>query len=416
MMMRGGPPGFKLSLFRVDPAHLQLDDTRHPSIRIRRGDGMRARGFRRFQRAFATTAALLLVTPLALVVKAALDPARLETWKLPKANLFSVATHGQNVWACGYWGTIMRSSDAGLTWSQPDTPTAETLFAISFADDMNGFAVGANGTVLRSTDGGATWTKQAIEVPDETGGTRPLDVNLFGVAAISPTSAFAVGDLGMVLRTRDGAAWEKVPFDAAIYADENVPDRILNRVVFTSPTDGFIGGEFATLVRTHDGGETWTGARQISGAPADLYLFDVSAGGGRAAAVGLAGGVLVANADGSEWSSRSVETSAGLFAIAWQGQRGIAAGDRGVIFVTSDGGATWTEASRPKLFNWIGSTAFVGEHGAIAVGEGGLILHSADGGATWTSASAPGSGVEPNIHMGGAQRHPPADKPSEESH
>jgi photosystem II stability/assembly factor-like uncharacterized protein len=359
---------------------------------------------------------VLLVTSFALVVKAALDPARLETWKLPKASLFAVATHGDSVWACGYWGTILRSSDGGLTWTQPDSPTAETLFAISFADDKNGFAVGANGTVLRSTDGGATWTKQAIQVADEMGGTRPLDVNLFGVAATSPTSAFAVGDLGTVLRTRDGATWEKVPFDATTYADDNVPDRILNGVVFTSPTDGFIGGEFATLLRTHDGGDTWTGTRQITGAPTDLYLFNLSAGSGAAAAVGLAGGVLVANADGTEWSSHSVETSAGLFAIAWQGQRGIAAGDRGVLFVTSDGGATWKEATRPKLFNWIGSAAFVGASGAIAVGEGGLILHSADGGATWTSASLPASPVEPNIHMGGDQKHVPAEKPADASH
>lgn len=377
---------------------------------------MRERRSERLPRAFAAAAAVLAVSSLALVVSAALDPARLETWKLPKASLFAVASHGENVWTCGYWGTILRSSDAGRTWSQPDTPSAETLFGISFADDKNGFAVGANGSILRSTDGGATWTKQAVEVADETGGTRPLDVTLFGVAAISATKAFAVGDLGMVLRTNDGATWQQVPFDATTYADDNVPERILNGVVFTSPTDGWIGGEFATLIRTRDGGETWTGARQITGAPGDLYLFNVSAGGGSAAAVGLAGGVLVGNADGTEWTSHSVETSAGLFAIAWQGQRGITAGDRGVLFITSDGGATWSEPKRPKLFNWIASTAFLGESGAIAVGEGGLILRSEDAGATWTSASPPAAGVEPNLGMGGEQRHAPAEKPGEATH
>src|SRR5262249_20251048 len=158
---------------------------------------------------------------------------------------------------------------------------------------------------------------------------------------------------------------EKVPFDAATFADENVPDRILNAVVFTSPTEGWIGGEFATLLRTHDGGATWVGTRQISGAPNDLYLFNVAAGGGSAAAVGLAGGVLVANADGSEWTSHSVETSAGLFTIAWQGQRGVTAGDRGVLFVTQDGGATWSEPKRPKVFNWIAGTAFADDKTAL---------------------------------------------------
>lgn len=371
----------------------------------------------RIKRASVVAALAVAFSSLALVVAAKLDPARLETWKLPKASLFAVTSHGENVWACGYWGTILRSPDGGRTWSQPDTPTADTLFAISFADDKNGFAVGALGTILRSTDGGETWTQQAVQVADEMGGTRPLDVNLFGVAALSANEAFAVGDLGTVLRTRDGATWEKLAFDATTYADENVPDRILNAVVFTSPTDGWIGGEFATLLRTRDGGNTWTGARQINGAPGDLYLFDVSANGGGAAAVGLAGGVLVANADGSEWNSRSVDTTAGLFAIAWKGQRGITAGDRGVLFVTSDGGTTWTEPKRPKLFNWIASATFLNDREALVVGEGGLILRSEDGGASWTTASLPAPGIEPSLRgMGGPQKPAPAEKPDDAKH
>src|SRR5258705_372461 len=95
------------------------------------------------------------------------------------------------------------SADAGKTWSQPDTPTAETLYAISFADAQNGWAVGASGTIVRSTDGGATWAKQPVQLPDDMGGTRPLDVNLFGVAATGATEAWAVGDLGAVLHTKD---------------------------------------------------------------------------------------------------------------------------------------------------------------------------------------------------------------------
>lgn len=376
---------------------------------------MRAIPSAKSARIYAVVGVALAVSSWAL---AAMDPARLETWKLPKASLFSVASHGENVWAAGYWGTILRSSDGGRNWQQPDTPTAETLYAVSFADDKNGFAVGAEGTILHSADGGVTWAKQSAQVPDEMGGTRPLDVNLFAVAALTPADAWAVGDLGMVLRTHDsGATWEKVTFDPATFADENVPDRILNAVVFTSPTDGWIGGEFATLLRTHDGGNTWTGTRQISGAPPDLYLFDVAGGGGSAAAVGLAGGVLVSNADGSEWTSRSVDTTAGLFAISWRGQNGITAGDRGVLFVTSDGGATWTEPKHPKLFNWIAGTTWVGEREAVAVGEGGLILRSEDGGASWTAAAPPASGVEPNLRgMGGPEKKPTTDKPAEATH
>src|SRR5262245_34572728 len=122
-MMRGGRHGFKREPVRVDPAHLQPDDTRHPSVRIRRGERMTTRRFERIRRAFAAAATLLVVSSLALLVNAKLDPARLETWKLPKASLFGVASHGDKVWACGYWGTLLRSQDGGKTWTQSDTPT-----------------------------------------------------------------------------------------------------------------------------------------------------------------------------------------------------------------------------------------------------------------------------------------------------
>jgi len=314
--------------------------------------------------------ALLAAIGAAATVRAALDPAHLDTWKLPEASLYTVTARGQNAWAAGYWGTILRSSD-----------------------------------------GGATWVVQPVEIPDELGEVRPLDVNLFGVAATSQTSAWAVGDLGIVVRTRDGETWEKVAFDQATYADDNVPERLLNAVVFTSPTEGWIAGEFATLLRTSDGGETWVGQRKISGAPEDLYLFNLSAAaGGPAAAVGLAGSVLVSSDAGAVWESRSVDTSAGLFAIAWSGEHGVAAGDRGVIYVSTDGGRTWTDAERPKLFNWLAGVAFANANEALVVGERGVILRSGDGGASWNAAVTPTTVVEaPLTGLGGARKATPAD-------
>ena len=350
--------------------------------------------------------AAVLVLVGAASVRAALDPARLETWKLPEASLYAVTAHGTNAWAAGYWGTILTSSDGGRTWTQPDTPTAKTLFGISFADDKSGWAVGASGTILRSTDGGKTWAEQKVEITDEMGQSAPIDVNLFGVAALSPTEAWVVGDLGMVLRTRDGEKWEKVTFDAATYGDDNVPERLLNAVVFTSPTEGWIGGEFATLLHTTDGGQTWVGTREIVGAPADLYVFNVGGtAGGPAAAVGLAGSVLVTSDEGKTWQSRSVDTTAGLFAVAWKGDHGIAVGDRGVLWTTNDGGQSWTDAKRPKLFNWLAGATFNGDGQAIVVGERGIVLRSEDGGASWTAAVTPSSkaALEPNISLGGAE-------------
>lgn len=355
----------------------------------------------------AAALALVLGLIAAVSVSAALDPARFETWKLPEANLYAVTARGPRAWAGGYWGTILLSSDSGRTWSQPDTPTANTIFGISFADDANGWAVGANGTILHSSDGGASWQLQPVELTDEMGDSRPLDTNLFSVAAISPTHAVAVGDLGVALRTRDGKTWERIVLDAARYADENVPERLLNGVVFTSPTDGWIAGEFATLLRTNDGGDTWVGQRQISGAPEDLYLFDLDgSAAGPTAAVGLAGSVLVSSEAGALWESRSVETTAGLFGIAWDAEHGVAVGDRGVIYVSSDGGRSWTDAKRPPLFNWLSAVAFASRTEAITVGERGVVLRSEDGGESWSAAVTPGSAPEAPVPVLGGNGKP----------
>ena len=55
-------------------------------------------------------------------------------------------------------------------------------------------------------------------------------------------------------------------------------------------------------------------------------------------------------------------------------------GDRGEVFVSTDGGA-WQVPDRPRLFNWRARVAQAGEAGTSAVGERGLILTSRAGGA-----------------------------------
>jgi photosystem II stability/assembly factor-like uncharacterized protein len=258
------------------------------------------------------------------------------------------------------------SSTAGAP-GPADTPW-RSLFGISFADDKTGWVVGQNGAIARSTDGGATWTAQKVEISDDMGGTAPLETSLFGVAAISPTEAWAVGDLGVVLHTRDGETWEKLTFDATTYADDNVPERLLNAVVFTSPTNGYIAGEFATLLRTTDGGQTWVGQREITGAPADLYLFSLSSSAaGTAAAVGLAGSVLVSGGDGSVWESRSVDTTAAF--------RHRLNAEHGVMTIAGDlrverRRRTWTDPAPEAFAGWPASPSRAGE--AIVVGERGM--------------------------------------------
>ena len=326
-----------------------------------------------------------------------LDPRHPASWNLPHADLYGVDARDDRAWAVGYWGTVVVSSDDGKSWTRSPTPNDQTLYAVSFADEKNGWVVGANGTVMRSTDGGATWTEQAVTVSDESG-SHPLDTHLFGVATVSPTEAWAVGDMGIVIHTRDGEHWEQLPLPKGAFSDEYTSERILNAVRFSSPTEGLITGEFATALRTQDGGATWHGERTLVGTEPDVYLFDAAElGGGKAVASGLAGTLLVTSDGGATWNPHPVPTGVGVFGVDWKGDRGVAAGDRGELYATQDDGTTWINPKRPHVFNWLRGVRFASATRVFAVGEKGLILRSEDGGSTWVMASGdapvPMSGV-----------------------
>jgi photosystem II stability/assembly factor-like uncharacterized protein len=318
-----------------------------------------------------------------------LPPERLEAWRLPNADLYGVDARGDRVWAVGYWGTLLRSSDGAETFSVQPTPTRETLFAVSFGDEQRGWAVGANGIVLRSEDGGASWMAQRVMLSDEWGESRPLDSHLFDVFAVSGLEAWAVGDYGVLVHVRDGKNWEQVVIPEEAFADGAFPDRILNGVHFAGPERGWIAGEFGTTLRTVDGGETWVGERDLVETADDLYLFDVIAreGDGAAAAVGLEGSVIVTEDGGATWQPRPAPTTAALFAVSASGSDVAVGGDRGEVFVSRDGGRAWQTPETPRLFNWLARVVHADARRIYAVGEKGLILASRDGGASFRQAA-----------------------------
>jgi photosystem II stability/assembly factor-like uncharacterized protein len=351
------------------------------------------------QRQIATAVALLGSGAFAFAAAAVdLEAATTETWRLPEPDLYAVDAHGSHAWAAGYWGAILRSADGGESWEHVATPTDESLYDISFADEQNGWAVGEAGTLLHSRDGGRSWRALEVSVPDPFDGTsRPLDASLFGVAGVSATEAWAVGDFGIVLHTLDGDHWKLAPLAEGTYGDENIPDRILNAVHFSDRATGSIAGEFGTALRTSDGGETWIGEREIRGAIDDIYLFDIGSNGSGWSVAGGAGGAAIGTRDdGAVWDVLDVPTTAGLFGVAVAGDRGILVGDRGVLLLSRDAGLSWSEPERPRLFNWLRGAAFGADGLAYVVGERGLILRSSDGGESWERRA----GHEPSPEKG----------------
>jgi photosystem II stability/assembly factor-like uncharacterized protein len=72
-----------------------------------------------------------------------------------------------------------------------------------------------------------------------------------------------------------------------------------------------------------------------------------------------------------------------LLDIAHAGKRLVAAGDRGHILFSDDGGATWTQAKVPTR-QLLTAVYFADDKHGWAVGHDALILATTDGGETWT--------------------------------
>jgi photosystem II stability/assembly factor-like uncharacterized protein len=71
-----------------------------------------------------------------------------------------------------------------------------------------------------------------------------------------------------------------------------------------------------------------------------------------------------------------------ILAVARAGKRLVAAGERGIINYSDNGGSAWKQAQTPTSASLV-AMRFVGDQLGWAVGHMGIVLHTADGGLTW---------------------------------
>jgi photosystem II stability/assembly factor-like uncharacterized protein len=304
-------------------------------------------------------------------------------------NLFAVSAMSADVaWAVGNFGAIHVTKNGGKTWRARQSHTKEPLFSIDFADDRTGWIVGKSGLILRTTDGGETWTPQR----------SPLEPakHFFKVEALDAQNAWAVGDWGAAVQTRDGGAtWKDRSLAGLAVERVESPDRMMQTITddvilydvdFLDAQQGFIAGEFGTLLATTDGGDHW---RQIT-LPTDKTLFGVHFRTPQEGwVVGIDGIILHSQDGGQTWTTQNglTETGAiedvsfvesmanpGLYAVSVEGQRGVVVGDSGALFVSDDGGHTWTRRALPEKhrLTWMRDASVALSGRAFLVGAAGF--------------------------------------------
>jgi photosystem II stability/assembly factor-like uncharacterized protein len=318
---------------------------------------------------------------------------------------FADAKHGI---AVGSFGTILHTSDAGVTWNYLDAEIKDDLHAVVYTDAANAVITGADGILLRTSTGGLSWQKSTIAAR-----RRIMDITAIPGGG---GSLIAVGDNGTLLRSTDGGeSWT----NATHSSTSN-----LTRVHFTDGNNGIITGGGGTLLRSADGGKNW--GNVLSGGGADLR--GIATHGMTALIVAANGTVLRSSNGGMNWSGEGPVTinhlkclsfsdaSTGITAglgtsplwttnggQVWNGQAISSGSDildicliGGTVHAVSKGGYILRSRLDGRANTWhtvnaaiqLRGVSFIDANNGIVVGTNGTILHTDDGGDTWVKRTS----------------------------
>jgi photosystem II stability/assembly factor-like uncharacterized protein len=339
---------------------------------------------------------------------------------LPQGNtLRTMSFAGTTGYAAGDFGTLLKTTDGGSTWSGLPVGTFEGLTVVQALDAATVIA-GGGCVARRSVDGGATFTAIAFTAVEsgcrvglrdlgfvtkdvgflllddgsvfftDDGGTQFAprtavpETNAAGGFASPGAIAFLdarrgyVTSGGKIFQTLDGGvSWRRV-------ADVG---RAINELWFADATHGFAVGNDGLVLRSDDGGATWAGKDLGAGGPS---YTAIRCSGTQSCVLTAAGGTLLVRTTDAGDTPGTVVTPATdpIHAAAFASPtRVVAGGANGATVVSDDAGVTFAPIGG-RLSGRYFSIRAGGEDGtALAPGAGGALAKTTDGGRTWVTAN-----------------------------
>jgi photosystem II stability/assembly factor-like uncharacterized protein len=318
---------------------------------------------------------LLAVASVALVAGAAgtnpaasrdvLDTPAAKSPLAARALLNGVSRAGNRLVVVGQRGHVLLSEDNGTTWQQATVPTSSDLVAVSFPTPTTGWAVGHDGVVLRTTDAGATWTRQ-----------------LDGKAASAAMVAFYERNANLpgVDAKRLAAAAE----EAKRFATQGHENPFLD-VWFQDEKTGFVVGAFGLILQTRDGGTSWEPWLHAVDNPKTFHLYAVRQVGADVYMTGEQGLLLKLDRAAGQFRKLEVPYQGTLFGVTGNAKVVVAFGLRGTILRSTDAGRSWQQV--PAVVP-VGLTAGAvdAKDRIFIVSQSGHVLVSTDDGASFKPA------------------------------
>jgi photosystem II stability/assembly factor-like uncharacterized protein len=304
-----------------------------------------------------------------------------------------------------YRGYLFRTMDGGDHWSPiGDTSHiwAPTQLYVAPSDsnvlylrqDENAFP-GSGGTIVKSIDAGTTWTDAGR--PDGT----PGDAIQLQILPTDPNTVYATTSAGLYETTTGGGVWKSV------FAPNNGGSYLLSVALNPGKSILYVGSQYSGVYRSTDGGKTWAQANNGVFNVEDAGL-DVCSSDPTRVYAAANGGIPIATTDGgATWTQIGAAQTSSEIVIALACNPSNAsrllvgtqnyAGPHynhgvGNIWVSNDSGLTFNAAS-VSLFDqywslypgWFGfnpkNPSLV--NASLQDFQYGF-LYSADGGSSWT--------------------------------
>jgi len=285
------------------------------------------------------------------------------------------------------------------------------LRGLSVVDAESAWCGGGDGTLLRTTDGGVTWEPRPVPGGEELDfrSISAQDVDTVWVASAGE------GELSRIYHTQDGG------LNWSLQRTNKEPKGFYDSIAFWDKQRGLVLGDQVggrlTILRTEDGGASWArvSAEEQPPSPEGEYAFaasgtSIALASKRHAWMGTGGStsrVFTSDTAGKTWAvSRPLSIgddgieSSGIFSLATlDGRRGLAVGgdykEPGQATThfarTEDGGRTWrspsvaANASPAGFRSCVAADPSADQRAWIAVGTEGADV-SLDGGLTWQAA------------------------------
>jgi photosystem II stability/assembly factor-like uncharacterized protein len=240
--------------------------------------------------------------------------------------------------ALGQWSP-QQSSSLLTPWPLPDrsplTSVALAPGSQAATGESGALAVGLDGATLRY-DASTGWQVEPAS-------PRAHHLNLLGVAFNGPSSAFAVGQFGVILHW-DGASWSEDPQSISLTQSQ------LDAVAFAATGEGWAVGANGTIL--HYDGQRWS-VEAPPPAESGQNISSVAVAGSEAFAV--AGGNLIERRPGGSWEvleesllpSNPKPASRQLRLVAGLPDGGVIAAGRSIMLVREAAGRGFEYAEQP---------------------------------------------------------------------